>query len=89
VFATAAELVAFAGTYELSGTRLQIIADGRRLYLEGAGEPRHRLSQLSDHEFWLESLQSVAVFQKDGDKVVRVVFGVGDHSLVATRVDAK
>jgi CubicO group peptidase (beta-lactamase class C family) len=88
-FPGAAELAPFAGTYELSGTKLQVVADGKRLYLEGPGEPRHRLSPISDHEFWLEALQSIAVFEKEGDKVTRVLFGVGDHMLVAPRVDAK
>ena len=87
--ATAADLAAFAGSYELSGTTLQVIAEGKRLYLAGPGEPRHRLSPISDHEFWLEALQSLAAFEKDGDKVARVVFGVGDHRIVAPRVDAK
>jgi 2-oxoglutarate dehydrogenase E2 component (dihydrolipoamide succinyltransferase) len=36
----------------------------------------------------MEVLSSFAVFQKDGDKVARVVFGIGDHTLTATRVDA-
>ena len=84
--ATAAELAAFVGGYDLSGTTLQVIAEGKRLYLEGPGEPRHRLAPLSDQEFWLESLQSVAVFEKDGDKVARVVFGSGDRRIVAPRV---
>jgi CubicO group peptidase (beta-lactamase class C family) len=84
--ATAAELAAFAGGYDLSGTTLQVIAEGKRLYLAGPGEPRHRLAPISDHEFWLEALQSVAVFEKDGDKIARVVFGVGDHMIVAPRV---
>ena len=86
--ATAADLAAFAGTYELSGTKLQVVADGKRLYLEGPGEPRHRMASISDHEFWIEVLQSIAVFEKDGDKVTRVVFGIGGHTLVAPRVDA-
>jgi D-alanyl-D-alanine-carboxypeptidase/D-alanyl-D-alanine-endopeptidase len=84
--ATAADLAALVGGYDLSGTTLQVTADGKRLYLEGPGEPRHRLSPISDHEFWLESLQSIAAFQRDGDKVARVVFGVGDHMIVAPRV---
>jgi serine-type D-Ala-D-Ala carboxypeptidase/endopeptidase len=88
-FATAAQLAPFAGTYELSGTKLQIVAEGNRLYLEGPGEPRHRMVPISDHEMWIEVLQSVAVFEKAGDKVVRVVFGIGDHTLSATRVDPK
>jgi hypothetical protein len=84
--AAAADLTAFAGDYDLSGTSLQVIAEGKRLYLTGPGEPRHRLSPISDHEFWLEALQSVAVFERDGDKVARVVFGIGDRRVVAPRV---
>lgn len=88
-FPTGEQLAQLAGTYELSGTKLQVVADGKRLYLEGPGEPRHRMSPLSDHELWIEVLQSVAVFEKAGDKVVRVLFGVGDHTLAAQRVDPK
>jgi len=87
--AAAAELAAFAGSYDLGGTTLQVIAEGKRLYLAGPGEPRHRLSPVSDHEFWLEALQSLAVFESDGDKVARVVFGVGDRRIVAPRVAPK
>ncbi len=86
-FVTAAELVPFAGTYDLSGTKPKVSVDGKRLYLEGPGEPRHRLCPISDHEFWMESLQSVVVFEKTGDKVVRVVFGIGDHMLAAPRIE--
>jgi len=85
--ADAATLATFAGTYELSGAKLQIIAEGKRLYLEGPGEPRHRLSPLSDHEVWLEALQSIASFEKEGDRVARVLFGVGGRVVVAPRVD--
>jgi CubicO group peptidase (beta-lactamase class C family) len=84
-FPTAAELVPLAGTYELAGTKLQVVALGKRLYLEGPGEPRHRMSPLSDHEFLIEALQSVAVFEKDGDKLARMVFEVGGRKLVAQR----
>jgi CubicO group peptidase (beta-lactamase class C family) len=88
-FATAAELAAFAGDYDLSRTPLQVIAQGKRLYLTGPGEPRQRLCSISDHEFWLEALQSRVEFQKDGDKVARIVFHIGDHTLVAARSNAK
>lgn len=87
-FAGAAELAAFAGTYDLSGTKLKVTVEGKRLYLEGPGEPRHRLTPISDHEFWIEALQSSAAFERTGDKVGRVVFGVGDHTLAAPRVEA-
>jgi D-alanyl-D-alanine-carboxypeptidase/D-alanyl-D-alanine-endopeptidase len=88
-FASGAQLAPLAGSYELSGTKLQVVVEGKRMYLEGPGEPRHRMSPLSDHEFWVEVLQSVAVFERDGDKVVRVMFSIGDHMLAAQRVDPK
>jgi CubicO group peptidase (beta-lactamase class C family) len=85
----AAELAAFAGNYDLGGTALQVIAEGKRLYLSGPGEPRHRLAPIGDREFWLEALQSVAVFEREGDKVARIVFGVGDRRVVVPRVEGK
>jgi D-alanyl-D-alanine-carboxypeptidase/D-alanyl-D-alanine-endopeptidase len=84
-----AELAAFTGNYDLGGTALQVVLEGKRLYLAGPGEPRHRLAPLSDHEFWLEALGSVAAFEKDGGKVARVVFGVGDHQIAASRVESR
>jgi CubicO group peptidase (beta-lactamase class C family) len=89
VLASAAQLAQLAGSYDLSGTRLEVIAEGKRLYLQAPGEARHRLAPVSDHELWSELLQSIAVFEKAGDKVVRVVFGVGGRTLAATRIDAK
>jgi hypothetical protein len=88
-FPTAAELAPFAGSYELAGTKLQVVAEGKRLYLEAPGEPRRRMSPISDHEFWIEVLQSIAVFERDADKVARVVFGIGGRTLTAPRVDPK
>jgi CubicO group peptidase (beta-lactamase class C family) len=85
----AAELAALAGSYDLGGTALQVIAEGKRLYLSGPGEPRHRLAPITDREFWLEALQSLAVFEKEGDKVARIVFGVGDHRIVVPRIEGK
>jgi CubicO group peptidase (beta-lactamase class C family) len=85
----AAELAAFAGSYDLSGTKLEVVAENKRLYLSGPGEPRHRLSPISDHQFLLEALQSVASFEKDGGKISRMVFGVGDRMIVAPRVESK
>lgn len=84
-----AELAPLAGGYDLGGTTLQVIAEGKRLYLSGPGEPRHRLSPIGDREFWLESLQSLAVFEKEGDKVARVVFGLGERRVAAPRIDAR
>lgn len=82
-----AELAAYAGNYDLGGTPLQVIAEGKRLYLAGPGEPRHRLAPVADREFWLEALQSLAVFDKEGDKVTRIVFGIGERRVVVPRVD--
>jgi len=85
-FPTAEQLTPLAGSYDFSGTKLSISAVGRRLYIEGPGEPRHRLLPLSATEFFLEPLQAVVVFQKDGDQVARIVFAIGDHTLTAARV---
>lgn len=87
--AGAAELAAFAGSYDLGGTPLQVVVEGKRLYLAVPGEPRHRMAPLSDHEFWIEALQSLTAFENDGDKVSRVVFGIGDRRIAAPRVQAK
>jgi serine-type D-Ala-D-Ala carboxypeptidase/endopeptidase len=84
-----AEDAAFAGNYDFSGTTLQVIAEGKRLYLSGPGEPRQRLAPISDHEFWLEAVQSLAVFEKEGGKVARIVFGIGDHRVVVPRIESK
>jgi CubicO group peptidase (beta-lactamase class C family) len=85
-FPTADQLVPLAGTYDFSGVALSISAIGRRLYIEGPGEPKHRLLPLSATEFFLEPLQAVVVFQKDGDQVARMVFAIGDHTMTAARL---
>jgi len=85
VFPTADKLATFAGSYDLTGSKLVVSAAGNRLYIEGPGEPKHRLSPISDHEFILEALGALAVFQADGGKVARLVFVIGDHQMVAPR----
>ena len=83
---TAAQLASYAGSYDFTGTKLAIVTANNRLYIEGPGEPRHRLVPVNDVAFWIEALQSVAFFQKEGDAVKQVVFQVGDRQLVAPRV---
>jgi serine-type D-Ala-D-Ala carboxypeptidase/endopeptidase len=85
-FPDAAALAAFAGTYDFQGIKLSITVTGKRLYVEGPGEPKIRMMPISDHEFWLESLQSVVVFEKDGDKIKRAIFIVGDKQLSAPKL---
>ena len=85
-FPTAEQLAPLAGKYAVSDTQIAIVAVGKRLYIDGPGEPRHRLVPLSDHEFWIEAFQTAAVFERDGSTVVRVVFGGADHQISATRV---
>lgn len=89
-----ADLAAVAGRYELSGTKLAVVVAGKRLYLDAPGEPRRRLAPIGSREFWIESLQSVVVFQDatggaadGGAKIARAVFVIGNRSLSATRVD--
>lgn len=87
VFPGPDKLASYAGTYDFSGTKLTVKAIGKRLYIEGPGEPPRRLSPISDHEFLLEQLQALVAFQLDGGKVARVVFVVGGQQLIAPRVE--
>ena len=85
-FPTAEALKPLAGKYEFSGTQIEVVVDGKRVYIEGPGEPRHRLVPLSEREFWSEALQTVAIFEAENGNIARVVFGVGDHHITAARV---
>lgn len=84
---TAAQVASYAGNYDFSGTKLAIVIANNRLYIEGPGEPRHRLVSVTDVAFWIEALQAVAFFHKDGDAVKQVVFQIGDRQLVAPRLN--
>lgn len=84
---TPAQLVTYAGTYNFSGSQLKMIADGKRIYVEGPGEPRIRMLPLSDREFWIASQQVLVVFEEDGGKVTRAVFVVGDKKMAAPRIE--
>jgi CubicO group peptidase (beta-lactamase class C family) len=87
-FPSAAALASYAGTYDFQGAKLAVTAEGKRLYLQGPGEPKMRMLPISATEFWIDPLQSVAVFERDGAKIKRVVFLVGENQLSAPRVDA-
>ncbi len=86
-FPTPDKLAPLAGSYDFSGTKLLVTADGKRLYIEGPGEPRHRLMPLTETEFLIEAINAAVIFQKEGDKVVRLVFAVGEQTLTAARVE--
>jgi CubicO group peptidase (beta-lactamase class C family) len=81
------QLSLFAGTYDFQGMKLAMKVVGKRIYVEGPGEPRIRMLPISDHEFWIESLQSVCVFEQEGGKVSRAVFVLGDRQMAAPRVE--
>lgn len=83
---TAEQLVPFAGTYDFAGQQLKVTAQGKRLYVEGPGEPKIRMIPISESQFWIESLQAIVAFEREGDKVTRAVFMVGDQRIAATRV---
>ena len=84
---TADVLATYAGNYDFSGTKLHVVADGKRLYLEGPGEPRHRMVPFGERTFWIEALQSAAKFEVDGDTVRGLVFRTGGKQLNASRID--
>ncbi len=83
---TAEQLAAFAGTYDFGGQQLKVSAQGRRLYIEGPGEPKIRMIPVGEEKFWIDSLQAIVVFERDGGKVARVVFVAGPQRLSANRV---
>lgn len=88
VFPKPDEMVPFVGTYDFQGSHLKVTIDGKRLYIEGPGEPRQRLLPLSDHEFFLEEIQAPVVFTKaEGDKPAAVVFVIGGKTFVAQRTN--
>ena len=80
-----AQLALYAGNYDFTGTTLKVVQQGKRLYIEGPGEPRHRMVPVTDVAFWIEALQSVAFFQKEGDAIKQIVFDVGGRQLIAPR----
>jgi serine-type D-Ala-D-Ala carboxypeptidase/endopeptidase len=84
---SAEQLATYAGAYKLNEQKLTVVAEGKRLYLEAANEPRRRLSPVSDHEFWLDAGNAVAIFKIESGKVSNVVFGVGGQRFVASRVE--
>jgi len=85
-FPDAAAITAFAGLYDFQGMQLQLLASGKRLYVQGPGDPnKYRMVPISDHEFWIEPLQSIVVFEKDSGKVSRAIFIVGEKQLSAPR----
>lgn len=87
VFPDAAQLASYAGHYELQGTKLELTVKGKRLYVEGPGEPKIRLVPISDHEFWMERFGAIVLFEREGDKIKRAIFLIGQNQLSAPRVD--
>ncbi len=81
------QIAKYVGTYDFAGHKLSVAPHGKRVYLEGEGQ-KVRLVPMSDHEFWIEDLQSLAVFQREGEDIKRIVFVIGDHTLTAPRIDA-
>jgi CubicO group peptidase (beta-lactamase class C family) len=83
---TPAQLTSYLGKYDFTGTVLAVVVDGKRLYLEGPGEPRHRMAPITDRAFWIEGLQSAAQFVPGKDGAIdSLVFKVGDRQIVAPR----
>ncbi|HEY4243060.1 MAG TPA: serine hydrolase domain-containing protein [Kofleriaceae bacterium] len=86
-FPTADQLTPLVGTYDFSGQQLRVTQKGRHLYVEGPGEPPHRLSPLSDHEFWVEAIEAVCLFEAHDGKITAMHFNVGGRDMSAARVN--
>jgi CubicO group peptidase (beta-lactamase class C family) len=88
VMPTRDQLAVLAGHYELGKDRFDVVVTGDRAYVAGADKAKVRLVPFSDHEFWIEPLQSIAMFERDADgKIARMLFFVGGHQLAAARVE--
>ncbi|HSN26121.1 MAG TPA: serine hydrolase domain-containing protein [Kofleriaceae bacterium] len=86
-YPTPADLAQLAGHYDFQGSKIELRPDGKRLYVEGPGEPPIRLIPLSPRDFWIEQLQSIASFEPRDGKATRITFQIGEHQLTATRND--
>jgi CubicO group peptidase (beta-lactamase class C family) len=87
VYPTPEQLAPYAGHYDFQGMKINVVVTGKRLYVEGPGEGPIRMVPLSDKAFWLQPLQSIAIFEKKDDKVAQIVFQIGEHQLIANRID--
>jgi D-alanyl-D-alanine-carboxypeptidase/D-alanyl-D-alanine-endopeptidase len=83
---TEAQLEQYVGTYDFSGTQLQIVKTGKRIYLEGPGEPRHRMAPYGERGFWIEDLSAGAKFVLENNVIKGIVFSVGGKQLTAPRI---
>ncbi|HEY4055057.1 MAG TPA: serine hydrolase [Kofleriaceae bacterium] len=87
-FPSPRDLIQFAGQYDLAGTKVAVVAEDKRLYIQAPNEPRARLLPLSDHEFLIEAIQAAVVFEREADgKIARFVLVVGQQQVNAQRVD--
>lgn len=84
---TADQLAACVGKYDFTGTVLTIALRDKRIYLEGPGEPAHRIVPSGEQTYWIEGLQAGAQFERTGDKVTSVVFQIGAKLIRAPRVE--
>lgn len=83
---TPAQLATYAGNYNFSGVTLAVVVVGKRLYLEGPDEPRHRMAPYGDKGFWIEDLNAAAKFVVEGETVKGLVFQVAGKTLTAARI---
>jgi serine-type D-Ala-D-Ala carboxypeptidase/endopeptidase len=91
VMPTAEQLASYAGTYQFGDQPLTMVVEGRRIYVEGPGEPKIRMLPIGEREFWIEPLQAIVVFEPEdgggGGKAKRAVFVIGERQLTLPRVD--
>lgn len=81
-----AQLASYAGRYALEGVVLTVSVTGKRIYVEGPGEPRLRMIPVATDAFYVEPIQTVVRFESEGGAVSRAVFVVGERQLAAPRV---
>ncbi len=86
---TAAQLASYAGTWDFAGQRLNVFARGKRIYIEGPGEPKLRMLPVGQDKFLIEALGAIVVFERTAasvDAIDRMVFLIGEQQIAAKRV---
>jgi hypothetical protein len=82
-------LAKLVGDYDFDGEKVAVTAAGKRLYITLAGAPKYRGVPMSEQAFWIEQIQTAAVFEHDdAGKVTRIVFAHGNQRFAAKRIES-
>ncbi len=77
----------YVGRYDYGGAVMQVTREGRRLFAQLTGQPRHEIFPKSDTEFFWKVVDAQVAFVKDDDgKVLKAVHRQGGQTIQASRL---